>query len=97
MTQTMAQNIFQSGFGSFQAIAEASTQDVMSIPGYEDPDKADKLIQSAKDLIEKYEKEGVPVPTSPNVSKETKTNTSSAKEQADQRLKEELQKLQKEE
>lgn len=97
MTQTMAQNIFQSGFGSFQAIAEASTQDVMSIPGYEDPDKADKLIQSAKDLIEKYEKEGVPVPTSPNISKETKTNTSSAKEQADQRLKEELQKLQKEE
>lgn len=97
MTQTMAQNIFQSGFGSFQAIADASTQDVMSIPGYEDPDKADKLIQSAKDLIEKYEKEGIPVPTSPAANKETKTNTSSAKEQADQRLKEELQKLQKEE
>lgn len=96
MTQTMAQNIFQSGFGSFQLLAAATTQDVMSIPGYEDPDKADKLIQSAKDLIEKYKSEGVPVPTSPQVSKETKTNAS-AKEQADQRLKEELQKLQKEE
>ncbi|MCB0369563.1 MAG: transcription termination/antitermination protein NusA [Bdellovibrionales bacterium] len=96
MTQTMAQNIFQSGFGSFQTIAIAPTQDVMSIPGYEDPDKADKLIQAAKDLVEKYEKEGVPVPTSPQVSKEMKSNVS-AKEQADQRLKEELQKLQKEE
>lgn len=97
MTQTMAQNIFQSGFGSFQTIAAATTKDVMSIPGYEDPDKADKLIQSAKDLIEKYEKEGVAIPTSPAISKETKVNTSSAKEQADQRLKEELQKLQREE
>ncbi|MCK6598785.1 MAG: transcription termination factor NusA [Bdellovibrionaceae bacterium] len=96
MTQTMAQNIFQSGFGSFQAVAQASTQDIMSIPGYEDPDKADRLINAAKDLIEKYQKEGVPVPTSPQAVKETKTN-SSAKEQADQRLKEELQKLQREE
>ncbi|MBN8538403.1 MAG: transcription termination/antitermination protein NusA [Deltaproteobacteria bacterium] len=96
MTQTMAQNIFQSGFGSFQALCSAATQEVMGIPGYEDPEKADKLIQSAKDLIEKYEKEGTPVPKPAQVSKETKPNAS-AKEQADQRLKEELQKLQKEE
>ncbi len=96
MTQTMAQNIFQSGFGSFQALCSAATQEVMGIPGYEDPEKADKLIQSAKDLIERYEKEGTPVPKPAQVSKETKPNAS-AKEQADQRLKEELQKLQKEE
>lgn len=96
MTQTMAQNIFQSGFGSFQALCSATTQEVMGIPGYEDPEKADKLIQSAKDLIEKYEKEGTPVPKPAQVNKETKPNAS-AKEQADQRLKEELQKLQKEE
>lgn len=96
MTQTMAQNIFQSGFGSFQALCSAATQEVMGIPGYEDPEKADKLIHSAKDLIEKYEKEGTPVPKPAQVSKETKPNAS-AKEQADQRLKEELQKLQKEE
>lgn len=96
MTQTMAQNIFQSGFGSFQILAQASVEEVMSIPGYDDPDKAAKLIQSAKDLIEKYKAEGTPVPTSPQVSKAA-TNNSSAKEQADQRLKEELQKLQSEE
>lgn len=96
MTQTMAQNIFQSGFGSFQILAGAPVEEVMSIPGYDDPDKAAKLIQSAKDLIEKYKADGAAIPTSPQVTKSTTTN-SSAKEQADQRLKEELQKLQSEE
>lgn len=96
MTQTMAQNIFQSGFGSFQILSQAPTEEVMSIPGYDDPDKAAKLIQSAKDLIEKYKAEGTPVPTSPQVAKAA-VNNSSAKEQADQRLKEELSKLQSEE
>lgn len=96
MTQTMAQNIFQSGFGSFQILAEAPVEEVMSIPGYDDPDKAAKLIQSAKDLIEKYKAEGTPIPSSPQIAKAAQVNTS-AKEQADQRLKEELQKLQSEE
>ena len=92
MTQTMAQNIFQSGFGSFQILSQAQVEEVMSIPGYDDPDKSAKLIQSAKDLIEKYKAEGTPVPMSPQVAKSTNVN-SSAKEQADQRLKEEMQKL----
>ncbi len=96
MTQTMAQNIFQSGFGSFQILSQAPVEEVMSIPGYDDPDKSAKLIQSAKDLIEKYKAEGTPVPTSPQVAKAA-VNNSSAKEQADQRLKEELSKLQSEE
>lgn len=92
MTQTMAQNIFQSGFGSFQILSQAAVEEVMSIPGYDDPDKSAKLIQSAKDLIEKYKAEGTPVPQSPQIAKTTNVN-SSVKEQADQRLKEELQKL----
>jgi N utilization substance protein A len=92
MSQTMAQNIFQSGFGSFQSVATASVEEIMTIPGYDDPERAEKLIGEAKALIEKYEKEGLPIPAAPVVAKETKT-TGSAKEQADQRLKEELQKL----
>ena len=92
MTQTMAQNIFQSGFSNFQAVAQASVEDIATIPGYDDKDKADKLINEAKALIEKYEKEGTPIPTAPAASKETKT-VGSAKEQADLRLKQEMQKL----
>jgi len=92
MNETMAQNIYQSGFGSFQALAQATTEDVMSIPGYDDPAKAEKLIGEAKGLIEKYEREGTPIPTLPSAQKETKA-TGSSKEQAEQRLKEELSKL----
>lgn len=92
MTETMAQNIFQSGFGSFQSVAEASVEDIMSIPGYDDPAKAEKLIADAQALIAKYKADGVPVPTSPAASA-VKQGSQSAKEQADQRLKAELQKL----
>jgi N utilization substance protein A len=92
MSQTMAQNIFQSGFGSFQSVATATTAEIITIPGYDDPERADKLINEAKALIAKYESEGLPIPSAPKVAVESKT-TGSAKEQADQRLKQELQKL----
>ncbi|MBK9322783.1 MAG: transcription termination/antitermination protein NusA [Bdellovibrionaceae bacterium] len=93
MSQTMAQNIFQSGFGSFQSVATATVEEIMTIPGYDDPERAEKLIGDAKALIAKYESEGLPIPTAPTAAKETKASGGSAKEQADQRLKEELQKL----
>lgn len=93
MNQTMAQNIFQSGFGSFQSVANAPVEEIMTIPGYDDPERAEKLINEAKALIAKYEKEGTPIPTAPVAAKETKAS-GSAKEQADARLKEELSKLQ---
>jgi N utilization substance protein A len=96
MTDTMAQNIFQSGFGSFQAVAQAAVEEVMTIPGYEDPDKAEKLINEAKAVIAKYEKEGVPVPQSPQAQAAAKMQ-GDAKSQADLRLKQELEKLQHEE
>jgi N utilization substance protein A len=92
MNETMAQNIFQSGFGSFQVLAEASEEDVMSIPGYGEAEKAQKLIGDAKALLEKYHKEGLPIPAAPTASKESK-NPSSSKEQAELRLQQELQKL----
>lgn len=89
MTDTMAQNIFQSGFGSFQSIAEASTEDIMVIPGYDDPAKADKLIGDAKALVEKYQKEGIAVPTAP-VKAAVVEAKGDAKSQAEERLKAEL-------
>nr|BFD59243.1 transcription termination factor NusA [Bdellovibrio sp. CKG001]BFD62620.1 transcription termination factor NusA [Bdellovibrio sp. HM001]BFD67389.1 transcription termination factor NusA [Bdellovibrio sp. HAGR004] len=92
MNETMAQNIFQSGFGSFQAVAIASVEELMTIPGYDDPDKAEKLSKEAKGLVAKYESEGIPVPTAPSVSKDKQSNVS-AKEQADLLLKQELKKL----
>ena len=88
MTETMAQNIFQSGFGSFQSIAEATQEEVMNIPGYDVPEKSEKLIQEAKNLVKKYQDEGLPIPTAP--TKTTVKAEGDAKSQADQRLKAEL-------
>lgn len=92
MSETMAQNIFQSGFGSFQAVASAPVEELMTIPGYDDPEKAEKLVNEAKALVKKYESEGIPVPKAPVAAKDKGSNVS-AKEQADLLLKQELQKL----
>ena len=91
MTETMAQNIFQSGFGSFQSLSTAKVEDVMTIPGYDDPDKAQKLIQDAADLVKKYVDQGIPVPSSPSAAPVEKA--SSAKQRAEEQLKAELSKL----
>lgn len=91
MNETMAQNIFQSGFGSFQSLSTAPVEEVMTIPGYDDPDKAQKLISDATQLIKKYEEQGVPVPTSPQA--QSHAVNSSAKQRAEEQLKAELSKL----
>lgn len=96
MNETMAQNIFQSGFGSFQAVATAPVEELMTIPGYDDPEKAEKLASEAKALVAKYEAEGIPVPVAPAANKDKQSNVS-AKEQADLMLKQELKKLEAEE
>jgi N utilization substance protein A len=95
MNETMAQNIFQSGFGSFQSVAQAQVADIMTIPGYEDPAKAEKLIGEAKAVLKKYQDEGIPVPTSPQAqaAAAAKNTSADAKAQADIRLKQELEKL----
>lgn len=89
MSETMAQNVFQSGFGSFQSLAEAKVADVMAIPGYDTPEMAEKLIADAKALIAKYKTEGIPVPTAP-VKAPAVAPVGSAKSQADERLRAEL-------
>ncbi len=92
MTETMAQNIFQSGFGSFQSIADAAIEDILTIPGYDDPEKAQKLVDESKAVSKKYEAEGG-VPVLP-VKTETKVESSAqARMTADEMLKAEMAKL----
>ncbi len=91
MSETMAQNIFQSGFGSFQSLATASVEEVMTIAGYDDPEKAQKLINESASLIQKYKEQGLPVPSSPKI--ETIEKASSPKQRAEEQLKAELSKL----
>jgi N utilization substance protein A len=99
MSETMAQNIYQYGYGSFQDIAGADAVQIRQIPGYEEGDKAAALIEEAKSLVEKYAQEGVEVPKAPvsTVAVAPASSSRDAKSQADQRLKEELGKLQSEE
>lgn len=92
MNETMAQNILQSGFGSFQSLAKAKVEEIMTIPGYEEQEKAQKLISDAAALIAKYEASGTPVPTSPQLQA-AKEAASSAKQRAEDQLKAELSKL----
>ncbi len=94
MNETMAQNIVQSGFGSVKAVAESEVDVLMTIPGYEDPDKADELRIGAIKLIESYEKEGKEMPQAPVTEKDNKSK-SSAKMSAEDRLREELAQLEK--
>ncbi len=97
MSETMAQNILQSGFGSFQSLASAKVEEVMSIAGYEDVEKAQKLVNDAAALIKKYQDQGMPVPQSPQAQAMKEKENSSAKSKAEELLKAELSKLDSEE
>ncbi len=97
MSETMAQNIFQSGFSSFQAIAESAVDEVMGIAGYDTEEKARVLIDSALALVEQYKAEGKEIPKAPKAAMEAHVPTGSAKSQAEERLKEELSQLKQQE
>jgi len=101
MNETMAQNIYQSGFSSFQALAEASVESVKLIPGYDDDEKAKKLVGDATALLEQYKAEGKEIPTvaasrpssEGGGAKEVHQASQDAKSQAEERLREELAQL----
>lgn len=98
LNETMAQNLFQSGFGSFQAIAQSEPEDLAEIPGYEDSERATKLVEEARALMKKYKQEGIEVPTpAKGSSKDKETRGGDMKQLADLRLKQELEALKKEE
>ncbi len=92
MSETMAQNILQSGFGSFQSLSTTTAEEVMTIPGYDDADKAKKLIADATDLVKSYKDKGLSVPVSPQTLA-LKENAGSMKQKAEEQLKAELSKL----
>ena len=97
MTETMAQNIFQSGFASFQEIAEAEVATVALIPGYEEESKAQTLIDEGKALVKKYESEPIPVAIKPKEAKSVAKGGGDAKSQAEALLQAELEQLKTEE
>lgn len=96
MTETMAQNIYQSGFSSVQALAEADADQIAAIPGYSDEAKAQKLIDDANALIEQYAAEGKELPTvsakGEGAGKEAQASAD-AKSMAEARLREEMAQL----
>jgi N utilization substance protein A len=101
MTETMAQNIYQSGFSSVQMLAESEADDVSSIPSYEEDGKAQKLIDDAKALIEQYKAEGKELPTVSAKGAEgagrVAQASQDAKSQAEERLRSEMAQLAKKE
>lgn len=99
MSDTMAQNIYQSGFSSFQALADSTVEAVTAIPGYEDVSKATKLIEDAKALVEEYKREGKEIPTVAAKSGEAQARESSqdAKSAAEERLRAQMAQLKAEE
>ncbi|MBX7231111.1 MAG: transcription termination factor NusA [Bdellovibrionales bacterium] len=98
MTETMAQNIYQSGFNSFAMLAEANVEDIMGIPGYEEKEKAQKLIDDAKTLLQSYVSQGKKLPTVGTKPTNVESGgKESAKAAAEQRLREEMAQLKSEE
>jgi transcription termination/antitermination protein NusA len=100
MNETMAQNIYQSGFNSFATLAAAEVEDVMGIPGYDDPERAQKLVGDAKALYDSYIAEGKPIPVvgaKPTGPGAGAVKEGGAQALAEARLKEELAQLKSEE
>jgi len=90
ITDTVAQGLYQYGFDSFYAVADAEVSELSDLPGM-DAEKAKSHIDSAKALVEKYAAEGVEVPT-PVVTEKTEKTVSktSMKDSAEARLQAEL-------
>ena len=90
----MAESIFQCGFESFQELADSSIERVLNIPGY-DKESGLALIQKAKDLVQHYKEEGKEIPQAPVVEKRARAGSTDAKQQADIKLKQEIEQLEK--
>ena len=93
ITETKAQSLFQYGFTEVKQVAEASPEDFKNIPEFEELSSSKKLIDSAKELLQNYEKEGKELPSYEDQKQEAKPLSSSLKEQAEEILKRELAQL----
>ncbi len=90
ISDTMAQNIYQSNFSSIKSLAEATAEEVMAIPGYEDKNKALKLIGESKAFIEEYKDKQIPsLATKTQDASESTAPTSQTKKQVNDQQTEE--------
>jgi len=88
ISETMAQNIYQSGFNSLQEISRAAIEELAQIPGY-DAEKAAKLQEQVNETLKNYHgPEGaVAAEAGTKVARQIAPD---AKSLAEQRLKQEL-------
>ncbi len=93
LSETKAQILFQYGYSNLKQLSEASPSEFKSIPEFENESKAKELIQSAKNLLKKYAKEGKELPKLEDSQKDKKPLSSHLKEQAEEILKRELAQL----
>lgn len=93
VTETMAQNLYQSGFNTFLQISQSAVSDLQTVPGYDDQAKAQKLVDDAKALVEKFKAEGKEIPTLSAGRNSGEKGSTAAKSLADMRLQQELAKL----
>ena len=93
MSETKAQSLFQYGYSQVEQLAKAKAVDLKPIPELEDSAVAEKLIQSAKDLLKKYTNKGKELPKLEDDQGKKKPLSSSLKEQAEEILKRELAQL----
>jgi N utilization substance protein A len=105
MSETMAHNLFQSGFGSLEILSQADVETLMHIPGYEEEDAAKSLVAKSKVAYEIYLKEEAAKSeeektaeaeakkTEAAVPQKTASSGKSAKSLADERLKEQMAEL----
>lgn len=94
VNDTLATSLFQHGYGSFQAVADASGEEIGSIPGF-DEETGGQLVEDAVALVEKYADGSEEVPTRPEeekkndvLSMDSAPTKSLAMDEAEQKLKE---------
>ncbi|MDE0151247.1 MAG: transcription termination factor NusA [Bdellovibrionales bacterium] len=91
-----AQSIFQSGVNSVQELQDLDIKKAQSIPGYESEEKAQALIQSAKQLVQEYKQQNKEFEKAPTLEQEIQEKKQlGARAQADLRLKREMERLEK--
>ncbi len=92
MTETMAQNFFQSGYPSFQELAKSSLDMITKVPGYEKQEDAKRIIEEAQKLCEYYKDKEIPT----KFKKKTSEKVTDVHSEAERKLKEEMSKLESE-
>lgn len=94
VSDTLATSLYQHGYGSFTAVADADIDEIAEIPGFDEP-SAENVVHEASALVAKYSEDGEVVPTRPVdqsevAAKPIKESGQSAKDAAEARLKAEL-------